>query len=86
MGKKGIMSFYDYMMHFYLKDPDKYALAFELKRLAPRHKELKQIDSLTDLMIAADVLTDPDAKAAVTGSLWCEYCVKTGRPITGEDY
>ena len=86
MGKaKKVMSFYDFMMHFYLKDPEKYALAYNMKQLAPRHQELKQIDSLTDLMLAANVLTDPDAKAAATGSLWCEYCVRVGRPITGEE-
>ena len=86
MGKKGTMSFYDYMQRFYLKDPDRYALAQNMKQLAPRHQELKQIDSLTDLMLASSILTDPDAREAVTGSLWCEYCVKTGRPITEEDY
>jgi len=79
--EKKIMSFYDYMMHFYLKDPDRYALAYNMKKLAPRHPELKQIDSLPDLMIAADCLTDRDARAAVTGSLWCEYCAVTGHPF-----
>ena len=85
MGKKKVMSFYDFMMHFYLKDPDRYALAHNMKQLAPRHQELKQIDSLTDLMLASSILTDPDAREAVTGSLWCEYCVRAGRPLTGEE-
>ena len=85
MSRKKIMSFFDFMMVHYLKDPDRYSLAFELKRLAPRHPELKQIDSLADLMIATNVLTDPDAKAAVTGGLWCEYCTRVGRPLTGEE-
>ena len=85
MGKgKRIMSFYDFMQHFYLKDPDRYALAYNMKQLAPRHKELKEIDSLSDLMICSSILTDPDAKAAVTGSLWCEYCAVSGHPITEE--
>lgn len=79
--EKKIMSFYDFMMHFYLKDPDRYALAYNMRKLAPRHQELKQIDSLSDLMISASILTDPDAKAAVTGSLWCEYCAISGHPI-----
>lgn len=83
MGKLGkkIMTFYDFMMRFYLKDPDRYALAYNMRLLAPRHKELKQIDSLSDLMMSAGILTDPDAKAAVTGSLWCEYCAISGHPI-----
>ena len=79
---KKIMSFYDYMMHFYLKDPDRYALAYNMRKLAPRHQELKQIDSMSDLMLSASILTDPDARAALTGSLWCEYCTVTGHPIT----
>lgn len=84
MGKSGpvMMSFYDYMMHFYLKDPDRYALAYNMRKLAPRHKEFKEIDSLTDLMIAAEHLTDPDARAAATGSLWCEYCAVSGHDMT----
>jgi hypothetical protein len=80
--QKKIMSFYDFMMHFYLKDPDRYALAYNMKKLAPRHKELKEIDSLSDLMIASQCLTDPDARAAVTGSLWCEYCAVSGHEMT----
>ena len=79
--EKKIMSFYDFMMHFYLKDPDRYALACNMQKLAPRHPELKQIDSMPDLMIAAGFLTDPDAKSAVTGALWCEYCTISGHPI-----
>lgn len=78
---KGIMTFYEYMMHFYLKDPDRYALAYNMRKLAPRHKELKEIDSLSDMMMATSILTDPDAREAVTGSLWCEYCAVTGHPI-----
>ena len=82
MGKaKKIMSFYDFMMHFYLKDPDRYALAYNMKKLAPRHPQLKGIDSLADLMLSASILTDPDARKAVTGSLWCEYCAVSGHPI-----
>lgn len=83
-GKK-IMSFYDYMIKFYLKDPDRYALAYALRRLAPGHKEVKQIDSMTDLMIVADMISDPDARAAATGSLWCEYCCISGHPMPGEE-
>ena len=76
------MSFYDYMMHFYLKDPDRYALAYNMRKLSHRHKEFKEIDSLTDLMIAAQLLTDPDAKAAVSGDLWCEYCAVSGHEMS----
>jgi hypothetical protein len=80
---KKIPSFYDWMMHFYLKDPDRYALAYNMKALSTKHHELKQIDSLTDLMIAAEtVLTDPDAIKAATGGLWCEYCAMTGHEMT----
>ena len=85
MGKKKIMTFYEYMMHFYLRDPDRYALAYNMHILAPKHDELKRIDSLTDLMLASSLLTDKDAKNAVTGSLWCEYCAVTGHPMTGEE-
>ncbi len=82
MARKRIMSFYDFMMEFYLIDPDRYALANNMRRLSKRHPELKQINSLADLMIATSILTDPDAKAAVTGNLWCEYCAKTGHPVS----
>lgn len=81
MMNKKIMSFYDFMMHFYLKDPDRYALAYNMRKLVLQHKELKEIDSLADLMMAIPILTDPDAKAAVTGALWCEYCAISGHPI-----
>lgn len=84
MGKR-IISFYDYMMRFYLKDPDRYALAYEMRRLATRHPQIKKIDSLSDLMIAAETtLKDPDAKKAATGDLWCEYCAVTGHPMITE--
>ena len=82
MAKKKVMSFYDFMMGYYLRDPGRYALAYNLKALAPRHQELKEIDSLSDLMMAASILTDPDAREAVTGSLWCEYCAISGHPMT----
>lgn len=85
MARKRIMSFYDFMMAFYLKAPDRYALADNMRRLSKRHPELKQINSLADLMMATSILTDPDAKAAVTGSLWCEYCTRTGRPMIESD-
>lgn len=77
-----IPSFYDWMMHHYLKDPDRYSLAYNMKQLAPRHQELKKIDSLTDLMIASHSLTDPDARKAATPELWCEYCTMTGHEMT----
>lgn len=87
MGKerKGSLTFYEYMQHFYKKDCGRCALAHELYRLAPRHKELREIDSLCDLMIAARVLKDPDARDAATGSLWCEYCTVAGRPVAETD-
>jgi len=80
--EKKIMSFYDFMMAFYLKDPDRYALAYNMQQLAPRHQELKHINSLSDLMLFTECITDPDARQAVTGDLWCEYCVKTGHPLS----
>lgn len=86
MGKsKKVLSFYDFMMRFYLREPDRYALAFAMKKLSPRHPELKQINSLADMMIATECVTDPDARAAVTGALWSEYCVRVGRPIIDEE-
>ena len=84
MARKRIITFYDFMMKFYHKDPDRYALADNMRRLSKRHPELKQINSLAELMMATSILTDPDAKAAVTGSLWCEYCTITGRSMIDE--
>lgn len=83
MAKKAqeIMSFYDWLMHFYLKDSDRYALAYDMNKLASRHKELKRIDSLSDFMTITGCLTDPDAKNAVTPELWCEYCAMTGHKM-----
>ena len=83
MAKK-IMSFYEFMMKYDHEDPNRRCLADNMRKLAGRHKKLKQIDSLTDLMIAINTLTDPVAKAAVTGSLWCEYCAISGHPMTDE--
>ena len=86
MGKtKKVMSFYNFMLRYYLREPDRYALAYNLKRLAPRHPELKKINSLADMMIATKCVTDPDARAAITGALWSEYCVRVGRPIIDEE-
>ena len=85
MMAKKTMSFYDFMMRHYLVDEDRYALAANMKKLSRKHPELKQIDSLSDLMIMASVLDDPDARAAVSGDLWCEYCFRTGRPMTGQE-
>lgn len=82
MGReKKVMSFYDFMMHFYLKEPDRYALAYDMKRLSRRHPELKEINSLTDLMAAADLFDDREVKAAASGDLWAEYCARCGRPF-----
>ena len=77
-----IPSFYDWLMHFYLKDPDRYALAYNMKKLASRHPDFRKIDSLTDFMIASGSLTDPDARNAATPDLWCEYCAMTGHEMT----
>lgn len=85
MKKKRIVSFYQYMMHYPYKDPGRRALAANIKELAPQHPELKEIDSLADLMIYTAVLTDYEAREAVTGGLWCEYCTVTGHPLTGEE-
>lgn len=81
MGKKGPISFYQFMIHYPHDDPDRLALAANMRELAPKHKELKEIDSLVDLMVASRMLTSNKAKRAVTGSLWCEYCTMTGHPI-----
>ena len=84
--KKQPMSFFDFMMHNYAIDIDRYTLAVHMMKLARRHPEIKQINSLADLMIASEeVFTNPDAKRAATGDLWCEYCCRTGRPLTGQE-
>lgn len=85
MMSKKQMSFYDFMQKYYLVDEDRHALAANMKKLSRKHPELKQIDSLSDLMILSSLLTDPDARAAVSGDLWCEYCFRTGRPMIGQE-
>lgn len=82
MAKKKIKSFYQYMTNYPYKDNCRRALGAELKRLSGHYPQLKEIDSLTDLMMAASVLTDPRAIEAASGALWCEYCAVCGRPIT----
>lgn len=77
---KGI-SFYDYMRKYPHEDPDRVALAADLARLAPLHKEIKKIDSLVALMKLPRLLKDQNAKKAVTGDLWCEYCAACNRPV-----
>ena len=84
--KKQPMSFYDFMQHYYAIDLDRYTLAVHMQKLARKHPEVRQIDSMSDLMIAAqEVFTDPDAKKAASGDLWCEYCARVGRPLTGQE-
>lgn len=84
--EKHPMSFYDFMLHNYIIDIDRYTLAVHMRELARKHPEIKQIDSMTDLMIAAqEVFTDPAAREAATGSLWCEYCCRVGRPMTEQE-
>lgn len=80
--KTKVTSFYDFMMHTYLIDLDRYTLALNMRQLSKKHPELKQINSMSDLMIAAgEILTNPEARAAATGDLWCEYCARTGHPV-----
>ena len=80
MGKR-FMSFYKFMLRYPHQLPDRIALAAELKRLAPDHKEVKEIDSMMDMMLIARILKDEQAINAVSGSLWCEYCAACGRPL-----
>ena len=80
MGKT-IITFYDYMMHYPHQIPDRLALAAELRRLAPYHEEIKEIDSLMDLMTAGRLLSPGKASDAASGSLWCEYCAASGHPM-----
>lgn len=84
--KKQPMSFFDFMQHYYNIDFGRYTLAVHMQKLARKHPEVKQIDSLSDLMMAAqEVFTDPSAKEAASGDLWCEYCTRVGRPLTGQE-
>lgn len=82
MAKKKIRSFYEYMMHYPYKDNCRRALAADLKKLSALYPQLKEINSMMDLMLAVSVLTDPRAVEAATPSLWCEYCTVNGIPIT----
>jgi len=75
------MSFYEYMMHYPHDIPERLALAENMKKMAPRHKELREIDSMMDLFLAERYLTDDEAAKGITGSLWCEYCIACNRPI-----
>ena len=67
------MTFWQYMMRFPHEDPVRLKLAADMKKNAPKHRELKTIDSRTDLMTARQYLTDPEAMEACDGDLWCEY-------------
>lgn len=81
MAKRGEITFFEFMQHYPHTDPDRLALAANMQQLAPKHKDLEEIDSLVDLMIASKILTDNKAKRAVTGALWCEYCTISGHPM-----
>lgn len=82
MAKKKIKSFYEYMVHYPFKDNCRLALAAELKKLSPHFPQLKEINSMTDLMLAASLLSDPKAIEAASGDLWSEFCAIAGRPVS----
>ena len=81
MGKK-IVSFYDYMMIYPHKIPGRLALAAEMRRLSRRHKEVKEIDCIVDMMAMVHLLKDQTAADAVSGNLWCEYCAASGHAMS----
>lgn len=83
MGEKQI-TFFDYMMRYPHKLPDRLRLAAEFRRLSRFAPEIKKIDSLSDLMIAAQMIDDPMIAETASGPLWCEYCIFSGRSITDE--
>ena len=82
MEKKQYITFYEYITHYPYKDPGCLALSADFRKLGRYHRELRDIDSLFDLMMSVTVLTDIQAIDAVTASLWCEYCAFVGRPIS----
>jgi len=82
MAKKKIKSFYDFVISYPHKDSGRRALAAELKKLSGKCPQLKEINSLTDLMLAASLLSDPQAIEAASGDLWSEFCAIAGRPVS----
>ena len=87
MKKLPVLSFFDYMQQYPHIIPGRTALATELKRLAVFHDEIEEINSLIDLMtVAHKFIKDGKALAAITGSLWCEYCAVSGRPFFEESF
>ena len=80
MARKPI-SFFDFMQRYPHDDQGRRILAYHLKQLAKKYKEIRKIDSLIDLMAARDIMTDPEAIAAVDPALWCEYSSMTNHPL-----
>ena len=74
------MSFYEYMMAYPHKTPERKAFAKELKWMAQNDERYKHIDSLSDYMIVT--LDDPFLCEALSPHLWFEYCTICGHPLT----
>lgn len=83
MGKE-IISFYDFMVSYPHQLPERIALAAELQRLVPAHNEVKEIDSMVDLMLVSELIQNSKAFKAISGGLWCEYCAVSGHPLVKE--
>lgn len=82
MVRDQFMSFYDYMMNYPHRLPDRLALAAELRNLAKYHHEVKEIDSMMDLFMVSRLLKGDAAIEAASGGLWCEYCTACNRPTS----
>lgn len=75
------MSFYEYMLRYPFKEPERVSLAREFRKFGKTSQRLREIDSMIDLMSITDILMDPEAMEAVSPSLWIEYCLHSGRDI-----
>lgn len=85
MPKKYTMTFFEYMQQYPHTKQNRRLLADELRRIAEHYVEIKEIDSLVDLMTKAPQLVkDGRALAAINGRLWSEYCAVAGRPFFEE--
>lgn len=87
MQKLPVITFFDYMQQYPHTIPGRIALASELKRVAEYHDELKEINSLADMMTTIpQFIRGGRALASVTGSLWAEYCAVSGHPFLEEGF
>lgn len=82
MAKKKKPTFFEFMTSFPHEDEARKALARDMEAYAEKYPELRAIDSLPDMMMVLHQrIRDPEPVAAITGSLWCEYCFLCDHPF-----